>query len=141
MADLPDVNVWVALSAEGHTSYERAKRYWISEASGDVSFCRQTSLGLLRVIGGRYAAESRGLSVAEAWQVYVRWLNEPGVSLMSEPGGIEDLLDQWVSAGLVTQRTWTDAYLAAFSIAADMRMVTFDRDFDRFPGLDLLHLT
>ncbi len=30
---------------------------------------------------------------------------------------------------------------AAFALAGGFRLVTFDRDFSRFSGLDLLHLT
>jgi len=32
-------------------------------------------------------------------------------------------------------RLWTDAYLAALSMSAGLRLVTFDRDFERF-GLE-----
>jgi predicted nucleic acid-binding protein len=34
----------------------------------------------------------------------------------------------------------TDAYLAAFAESAGLRMVTFDKDFERFDGLDCLRL-
>jgi predicted nucleic acid-binding protein len=35
---------------------------------------------------------------------------------------------------------WTDAYLAAFAITSGSRLVSFDADFARFPGLHFLHL-
>ena len=35
---------------------------------------------------------------------------------------------------------WTDAYLASFAIACGCRLVSFDADFVRFPGLNFLHL-
>ena len=37
-------------------------------------------------------------------------------------------------------RLWADAYLAAFAMVGTFRLVTFDRDFTRFSGLELLHL-
>lgn len=37
-------------------------------------------------------------------------------------------------------RLLTDAYLAAFAESAGLRMVTFDKDFERFEGLDCLRL-
>ena len=37
-------------------------------------------------------------------------------------------------------RMWSDAYLAAFAVTGDLRMVTFDRDFNRFTGLNCLRL-
>ena len=38
-------------------------------------------------------------------------------------------------------RLVTDMYLSAFATAAGLRLVTFDRDFLRFDGLDVLRLT
>ena len=38
-------------------------------------------------------------------------------------------------------RLWTDAYLAAFALAGGHRLVTFDQDFLRFPGLEVLRLS
>jgi Tol biopolymer transport system component len=35
---------------------------------------------------------------------------------------------------------WTDAYLAAFASASDCRLVAFDGDFQRYPGVEFLHL-
>jgi predicted nucleic acid-binding protein len=35
---------------------------------------------------------------------------------------------------------WTDAYLAAFARSAGLRLVTFDRGFARFSGLEVLLL-
>jgi predicted nucleic acid-binding protein len=37
--------------------------------------------------------------------------------------------------------TWTDAYLAAFAMDADFRLITFDRGMGRWPGLALELLT
>ncbi|WVN41054.1 hypothetical protein AOB54_05970 [beta proteobacterium MWH-UniP1] len=34
----------------------------------------------------------------------------------------------------------TDAYLAAFAVCSGLRLVTFDKDFERFEGLSLLRL-
>ena len=38
-------------------------------------------------------------------------------------------------------RLLTDAYLAAFAESAQLRRVTFDKDFGRFQGLDCLRLS
>jgi predicted nucleic acid-binding protein len=65
----------------------------------------------------------------------------PEVRLVHEPSGCESNLDQWASREASTPRLWTDAYLAAFAIAGGLRLVTFDRGFSRFPGLDLLLLS
>jgi uncharacterized protein len=54
--------------------------------------------------------------------------------------GVEPFLQSWSSAKQWSPRYWTDAYLAAFAISAGLRMVTFDRDFEKFEGLSLLLL-
>jgi hypothetical protein len=35
---------------------------------------------------------------------------------------------------------WTDACLAAFALASKSQLVSFGDDFNRFAGLDFLHL-
>lgn len=62
------------------------------------------------------------------------------MSLASEPQGTLRQLHSLVKQGVVRPKDWSDADLAAFAIAGDLRLVSFDRDFARFPGLDLLHL-
>ena len=37
--------------------------------------------------------------------------------------------------------TWTDAYLAAFALETNSRLISFDRGMDRWPGLALELLT
>jgi predicted nucleic acid-binding protein len=47
--------------------------------------------------------------------------------------------ERFISAKLPS-RLLTDAYLAAFAKSAALRLVTFDKDFDRFDGLHSLRL-
>jgi predicted nucleic acid-binding protein len=44
------------------------------------------------------------------------------------------------SAPIRRENLWTDANLAALAKCAGLRLVTFDRGFGRFSGLDLLVL-
>ncbi len=138
--DLPDVNVWVALSSPSHVHFARAQRYWNEEAAGQVAFCTQTVLGLVRVLSLLPDTRGRLLSVTLAWNVYQEWRQEDGVLLAFEPTEHLDALDRLVEANLVWPRTWSDAYLTAFALASGYRLVTFDSDFLKFPNLNLLHL-
>jgi len=140
MADFPDVNVWVALTAEDHVHHARAEGYWRNEADTRLLFCRTTALGLVRVTCQQHTADGRPLSPEEAWETYLRWRNRPEVGLLTEPPGIEDVMTDWCHKGLATKRNWTDLYLAAFARAGGLRLVTFDNDFRGFPGLELLLL-
>ena len=64
----------------------------------------------------------------------------PGVSMASgEPNGWE-VFRQLLRSGELPPRLCTDAYLAALAIANGWRLVSFDRDFERFRGLERLVL-
>jgi toxin-antitoxin system PIN domain toxin len=139
--DLPDVNVWLALSVSEHPNHDRARAYWHEEAAARLAFCRVTTLGLLRLMTNDAAMGGVPLGVGDAWKAYATWRAMSDVILAVEPDGCEPLLAGWADGGLLTPRLWTDAYLAAFARAAGLRVVSFDRDFDRFDGLDRLVLT
>jgi uncharacterized protein len=140
MADFPDVNVWVALTAEDHVHHERAKVYWHNEANTRLAFCRTTAMGLVRVTSHQHTFGGRPLATEEAWNSYLLWRSQPEIELLHEPSGIEDMMTDWCRKGLATTRNWTDLYLAAFARAGGLRLVTFDSGFRRFPGVELLHL-
>ena len=48
--------------------------------------------------------------------------------------------DASMASAELTPRLCTDAYLAALAIANGWRLVSFDRDFERFKGLERLAL-
>lgn len=139
-ADLLDLNVWLALSAGEHAWHERARQYWHTESAATLAFCRVSALGLLRLLTNATVMDGQPLRPAQAWSVMRAWLHRPGIVLVPEPEGCDALLDDWVARGLLLPRLWTDAYLAAFALAGGYRLVTFDRDFARFPDLSLLRL-
>jgi len=140
MPDLLDVDVWLPLSAPDHPHHSRARRYWFEESADQVVFCRVTALALLRHLTNPSIMAHAVLTGVEAWRAYQRWMALPEVSLEAEPTDLDDHLEEITRAVRVTPALWTDAYLAAFAIAGDHRVVTFDGDFRRFPDLNLLHL-
>jgi hypothetical protein len=140
LTDLLDVNVWVALAVESHIHHARAEQYWRNEADSKIAFTTVTCLGLTRIVSNAKIAEGRALTVPEAWTLYVRWREQPFVTFLHEPKSCQVTLASIVRTGLVSPARWTDAYLAAFAISAGVRLVTFDRDFRNFPGLNLLQL-
>lgn len=139
--DLPDVNLWLALAVADHPHHDRASRYWQAEAQDFVAFCRTTSLGLLRLTTNGTVMGGRPLSTEDAWNLYQAFRQLDEVVMAAEPADACDtVLGESVGAGVVTSRLWTDAYLAALAKAAGWRLVTFDADFRRFDGLQLLEL-
>jgi len=148
--DLPDINVWLALAVQEHPHHQAALRYWATaQAEGTPEgaaaaragsgsrlwFCRVTMLGLVRLLCQPKAVGPGALDTPAAWALYTRYRALPHIGLLREPEGCDDALRRLVGAGSLPPRLWTDAYLAALSLSAGLRLVTFDRDFERF-GLE-----
>jgi toxin-antitoxin system PIN domain toxin len=138
--DLPDINVWLAFSAADHVHHARARHYWYEEAGDQLAFCRVTALGFLRLSTNASAMDGQPLTVPQAWRAYGDFRRLPEVVLAAEPEGCETWLERWALGDRSTPRLWTDAYLAAFAKAGGLRLVSFDGDFDRFNGLNVLRL-
>ena len=148
--DLPDINVWLALAVQEHPHHQAALRYWATAqadrtregaaaaraGSGSrLWFCRVTMLGLVRLLCQPKAVGPGALDTLAAWTLYAQYRALPHIGLLPEPEGCDDALRALVGAGSLPPRLWTDAYLAAVSLSAGLRLVTFDRDFERF-GLE-----
>lgn len=117
----------------------RQNSIWNNQLYQQAAFCRITMLGLSR-LSTQPRVLSRPLTHEEAWDIYRQYLANPAVCFLDEPTSTEAQFAALTLAGAMPQRHWTDAYLAAFAIAADCRLVSFDSDFHRFPRLNYLHL-
>ena len=148
--DLPDINVWLALAVQEHPHHQAALRYWgtvqsestreaaaaaRADAGPTLWFCRVTMLGLVRLLCQPKAVGPGALDTLAAWTLYTQYRALPHIGLLPEPEGCDDALRALMGAGPFPPRLWTDAYLAALSMSAGLRLVTFDRDFERF-GLE-----
>ena len=138
-ADLPDINVWLALAVNEHVHHTAAMAYWSQNAAAQVCFCRITMLGLVRLLTQPKVMGAAAMTLQSAMFAFDGWLALPGVHWAEEPAGCSAALKGLVAQGLPS-RLWTDAYLAAFAQAAGMRLVSFDADFRRFNKLAQLQL-
>jgi toxin-antitoxin system PIN domain toxin len=139
--DLPDLNVWLALLNANHPHHAAAKRYWEDDAASRIAFCRITMLGLLRLSTNNAVMGGKPYRVDEAWQAYRAAAALPEVSFVAEPQGIDALMQEHSAAPSFRSTDWTDAYLAAFAQLAGLRLVSFDKGFANYQGLDWLPLT
>jgi toxin-antitoxin system PIN domain toxin len=134
--DLPDVNVWLALSYAAHPCHAQATVYWQEACTTNTPlwFCRSTMLALVRLLAQPKVMGADVLSLPAAMAVYQQWLDTPAVGLLPEPLGLEAQLQSFLGSNTapLPSRLWTDAWLAATAEAAGLRMVTFDQDFERF---------
>ena len=137
-ADLPDLNVWLALANADHSHHQQAVHYWEQQAGERVLFCTVTALGLVRLVRQPKLMGAAVLNAAEASELLQAFCRQPGVSLAApEQDGFE-VFHQVLRNGDLPARLCTDAYLAALAIANGWRLVSFDRDFARFEGLQWL---
>jgi toxin-antitoxin system PIN domain toxin len=125
----PDINVWIALTIERHVHHICATKWFESiGGSGRLFFCRFTQLGLLRLLTlEAVMGQNEVMAQAEAWKTYDRWLQDERVSFLDEPPEVEPAFRALTQSGQAAPKDWADSYLAAFAIAAQLILVTFDR--------------
>jgi uncharacterized protein len=137
--DLPDLNVWLALTVAEHPHHAAAANYWREAAARRVWFCRVTMLGLVRLLTQPKLMGKAAMTLRQAFETYRRFAELPEVGLQAEPAECEATLRGLLRAD-TPARLWTDTYLAAFAVAGGMRLVTFDKDFARYSELARLQL-
>jgi predicted nucleic acid-binding protein len=62
------------------------------------------------------------------------------IVLLHEPDGLDVALKKFAASRTTTPNLWTDAYHAAFAVVAGLQVVSFDRGFSKFRGLEFLLL-
>jgi uncharacterized protein len=124
----PDINVWVALTYEGH-AHHRTAAAWFTTLKSDVSlvFCRLTQLGLLRLLTTEAVMGDEVKTQPQAWEAYDRWQQDPRVELMDEPAEIEASFRSLTRLRQPATKDWADSYLASFATVGQLTLVTFDR--------------
>jgi toxin-antitoxin system PIN domain toxin len=100
------------------------------------TFCRVTQLGFLRLLCNPKVMGTRTFEPEDAWDVSERLIAEEAIHFRDEPSDIETALKALTRESRASRDFWTDAYLAAFAMAANMRLVSFDSGFKRFKSLD-----
>lgn len=138
---LPDVNIWLALTLSGHSHHEAA-RAWLDgqEAANSIFFCRATQQGLVRLLTTKEVMtwyEIPPLTNREAWAVVGSFMQDDRISFAQEPLGVEEVWKRLAIRNTPSPKLWMDAWLAAFALCAGYQMVTTDKAFKQFEGLQL----
>jgi hypothetical protein len=79
MSFFPDLNVWLALSVEGHVHSAESWK-WLTllpDGTDTLIFSRYTHLGLLRLLCHEAVMGSQTLTVGQAWNLYDRLAGTP----------------------------------------------------------------
>lgn len=130
--------MWLTLASREHSHHQQAIRYWEQQAVERVLFCTVTALGLVRLVRQPKLMGAAVMSAVEASVLLQAFCRQPGVSLAAPEHDGFEVFHQFLRHGDLPARLCTDAYLAVLAIANHWRLVSSDRDFERFEGLQWL---
>ena len=99
--------------------------------------CRVVQLAVMRLLATRTVMGKDAMSGTQAWQLIAAVLEDERVEFVPEPKDLDAVFSGLFRYREPTPNLINDAYLAAFAIASRRRLVTLDRGFEHFPGLDL----
>ena len=126
---LIDINVWLALTWDGHPHHDVAGVWFESIDEATLLFCRVTMLGLLRLLTNEQVMGQSVVTVLEALGLYDRWNKDPRVELAGEPLGMEGVFRRALAP--VGNRRATkaimDCYLVSFAQTTGSKLVTLDK--------------
>ncbi len=123
----PDINVWLALTYEAHSHHITARNWLDGAEHVRLFFCRHTQLGLLRLLSAEAVMGEDAMNQADAWKAYDRWIDDDRVEFIEEPPDLEPVFRELSQLQRPAPKDWADSYLAAFAIASQLTIVTFDR--------------
>jgi len=131
----------LALTWPEHIHRQHAVQYWEQQAAEQVLFCTVTALGLVRLVCQPKLMGTAVRNAAEASALLDGLCQQPGVKLAEPEHDGWEVFHQLLRGGALPARLCTDAHLAALAIANGWRLVSFDRDFERFQALERLALS
>ena len=132
-----DSNVWLALLSTEDKSHGVATEWFEGIDAGCAGMCRHVQLTLIRLLGNRTVMGSAALSAAQAWSRIQLMMDDERVEFLPEPDGIDSVMPTLFRYSVPTPALVNDAFLAAFAMASARCLVTLDRGFDQFRGLEL----
>ena len=134
---LPDLNV--LLHAVNTASAEHAlARDWLERAfnaRSGIGLSWVALLGFIR-LATRRGILARPMALEDALAVVRAWLGAPGARVLHPTERHEPVLSRLLVAAGSGGNLTTDAHLAALAIEHGATLASFDRDFERFAGLD-----
>lgn len=138
---LPDVNVLVHAGNPQAAQHQLA-RAWLTEAGNGREALALTWIVLLGFIrlSTRAGIYARPLPVVQAMNSVRDWLAAPAAVLV-QPGPLHlDILASLLTRAGTAGNLTTDAHIAAVAVEHGATVVSFDRDFGRFDGLQFEQL-
>ena len=138
---LPDVNVILALVFDAHQHHPAALNWFSSVTDERCVICRLTQSSFLRLASNPVLFGKEALQLPQAWSCFDALMDDSRFEFALEPVGMEHLWRRLTISGGYSPKVWNDAYLAAFAIAGDLTLVSFDQAFRAVPDLSYILLT
>lgn len=142
---LADSNVWLALALSKHDHHVVVGEWFVRQKTREsVLLCRATQQTLLRLLTTKAVLapyRTPPLENKAAWMVLEGILADKRVAWTEEPRGLDACWKKFALTAQASPKLWMNAYLAGFAIAGGHRLVTIDKAFKQFKGLDLLLLS
>ena len=142
-----DTSTWLAATFDQHPAHSVARQALREATAAQAAFfCRATQQSFLRLLSTAVLAKAYGavpLTNSDALLTLDNLQALPQVAWRDEPPGVFGLWRTLAALHSASPKVWMDAYLAAFAIAAGLRLVTLDKDFKNFlpHGLDMALLS
>lgn len=138
MRSIADVNVFLPLLIRPHPAHQTAVAWFNAQPDGGVGWCLPVKLGVLRLLCNPRVMGSDALAPSRALDVWMALVANPRLAEVSRlPAEHDAHLRRLIADRAPSPNLWTDAWLAALAICLSCRMVTFDRGFRSFEGIDL----
>ncbi len=133
---LVDANV-LLYAVNEDAPHHAAAHSWLDDALGSreaVGFAWVVLLAFLR-LSTRPGLFARPLTLDEAAGVVELWLSQPAAVVVHPTGRHLSLLRGLLGTTGTAANLVNDAHLAALALEHGAEIVSFDRDFQRFPGV------
>ena len=135
----PDVNLLVYAYDETSDFHESAAS-WLEEVltTGQVFFSWQTISGFLRIVTNRRIFHNP-LDITRAIEIVESWLDLDNTYIVSLEKKNWPLFKDMLINGQSDGNLVMDAHLAAMAASSGATLASTDRDFARFPAVQLLN--
>ena len=133
---IPDLNLLVYAVDRESPEHDRALAWWNGVLSGSetVGLAWSVLLGFVRLTT-KTALFPSPLSVEDAMEQVEQWLAAPAAVILEPTTNHVRILRQLLEGAGTGGNLVSDAHLAALAIEHRADVVSFDRDFARFPGV------
>jgi toxin-antitoxin system PIN domain toxin len=137
---LVDLNVLLGLLTVRHTHHHTCRAWFADLYAGQARMCRLVQLGLVRLLANRTIMRDDALSPLEGWRTVESLLEDERLGFQPDSTEANAIMPRYLRGTAASGKVVNDAYLAALAVSGSMTLVTLDKGFRNFDGLDLLVL-